>query len=238
MIRNRVISGDRVRDMERDVTHLYVQSFSTSTFSSDSPISSKSAAGVSPNVENIRSKHDGFDSHSEGKYRKHKPPHISPAAREIFKNVAEPEIRYDAAAASARLYHRPTVWISRNFNIFLHMTLFVGKVLVDIITKTEKENRAKRANQLLDLFSNQSPALIKAGQFLSSRSDLLPTVYLEALQKLQDRCPPYPTEQAMKLYEAEINKPFNEVFELESPEPVAAASIGQVWQKTYFFALD
>ena len=106
--------------------------------------------------------------------------------------------------------------------------MFVGKVMLDIITKTEKEHRPKRANQLLELFSNQSPALIKAGQFLSSRSDLLPAVYLEALQKLQDRCPPYPTEQAMRLYEAEINKPFKEVFELVNPEPVAAASIGQV----------
>jgi aarF domain-containing kinase len=68
------------------------------------------------------------------------------------------------------------------------------------------------------------------GQALSSRSDLLPKEYLDALQQLQDRCPAYPTEQAMSLFEQETGNNFEEVIELSSPQPVAAASIGQVYK--------
>jgi aarF domain-containing kinase len=76
----------------------------------------------------------------------------------------------------------------------------------------------------------QSPALIKAGQALASRSDLLPKEYLDTLQSLQDRCPPFATADAEKLFEEELGCKFNDVFELESYEPVAAASIGQVYK--------
>lgn len=78
--------------------------------------------------------------------------------------------------------------------------------------------------------SVQSPALIKAGQALASRSDLLPKEYLDTLQTLQDRCPPFPTIDAERLFEEELGFKFNDVFELESYEPVAAASIGQVYK--------
>lgn len=49
--------------------------------------------------------------------------------------------------------------------------------------------------------------------------------------------PPYPTEQAVQLFEQELGRPFNEVFSLEDDgddlallQPVAAASIGQVYK--------
>jgi predicted unusual protein kinase regulating ubiquinone biosynthesis (AarF/ABC1/UbiB family) len=82
----------------------------------------------------------------------------------------------------------------------------------------------------LNIISAQSPALIKAGQALSSRSDLLPKEYLDALQMLQDRCPPYPNEQAIEMLEKELGRPFDEVFIIENFEPIAAASIGQVYK--------
>lgn len=159
--------------------------------------------------------------------------------REISWKVAEPEVKYDPEAVANRLYNRPSLWIGQNLKIFVPLTIFVGKVLVDIATGKEEAHRPKRANELLGIIGNQSPALIKAGQSLSSRSDLLPSAYLEALQKLQDRCPPYPTSKAMRLYETEMKMKFEDVFELESPEPVAAASIGQVsLPSTSFFSLS
>lgn len=66
------------------------------------------------------------------------------------------------------------------------------------------------------------------GQALASRPDLLPKEYLEELQRLQDRLPPFPKEEAFELVEAELGVPFGDVFLLEEPEPIAAASIGQV----------
>lgn len=70
---------------------------------------------------------------------------------------------------------------------------------------------------------------------MASRSDLLHATYLDALQKLQDRVPPYSTEQAVQLFEQELGRPFGDVFELEDGDlanlqPVAAASIGQVYK--------
>lgn len=48
--------------------------------------------------------------------------------------------------------------------IFVPVTLFVAKVLGDLLLNLEETNRPKRANELLDIISAQSPALIKAGQ--------------------------------------------------------------------------
>jgi predicted unusual protein kinase regulating ubiquinone biosynthesis (AarF/ABC1/UbiB family) len=103
-------------------------------------------------------------------------------------------------------------------------------LIIDILTNNEERNRKLRAKELLDLVSVQSPALIKAGQALASRSDLLPKDYLDSLQKLQDRCPPYPTEQAIKLFESELGVNIDQLIELESNNPIAAASIGQVYK--------
>jgi aarF domain-containing kinase len=108
--------------------------------------------------------------------------------------------------------------------------VFAITVIIDILTNKEEVNRKQRAQELLQLVSVQSPALIKAGQALASRSDLLPKEYLDTLQSLQDRCPPFATADAEKLFEEELGCKFNDVFELESYEPVAAASIGQVYK--------
>lgn len=49
----------------------------------------------------------------------------------------------------------------------------------------EEKNRQMRARQLLGIIGELGPAMIKAGQALSSRPDLLPKEYLDELQKLQ-----------------------------------------------------
>lgn len=58
----------------------------------------------------------------------------------------------------------------------------------------------------------------------------MPKEYLEELQKLQDRVPVFSTKEALALVEAELGVPFADVFVLEDPNPVAAASIGQVYK--------
>ena len=74
------------------------------------------------------------------------------------------------------------------------------------------------------------PAIIKAGQALSSRPDLLPSEYLDELQKLQDEVPTFSNEIAFQIVEEELGMSFDRVFELVEPEPIAAASIGQVYK--------
>ena len=62
---------------------------------------------------------------------------------------------------------------------------------------------------------------------MSSRPDLLPSEYLDELQKLQDDVPRFSNELAFKTVEEELGVAFDDVFELVEEEPVAAASIGQ-----------
>jgi len=143
--------------------------------------------------------------------------------REISWRVAEPEVKYDPIRAQKDLYVKPFQWIRRNIEIFVPMTFFTLSVIGDILTGQEEANRSKRAERILDIISQQSPALIKGGQALASRPDLLPKEYLDALQKLQDRCPAYPTEEALALFERELGFPPEEVFEITQYEPVAAA---------------
>lgn len=127
----------------------------------------------------------------------------SSKVREISWRVAEPEVKYDPAVSSLRLFRQPARWLLRNAQIFIPIAIFIAKVLLDVLLHREEKLRALRASELLRIISSQSPALIKAGQALSSRSDLLPKDYLDALQQLQDRCPPYPNEQAFALFEEE-----------------------------------
>ncbi len=72
------------------------------------------------------------------------------------------------------------------------------------------------------------PSFVKIGQALSSRPDLLPKPYLEALAVLQDRLPSYPTDTAFDVIEEELGRPARELYAEISDEPVAAASLGQV----------
>ncbi len=72
------------------------------------------------------------------------------------------------------------------------------------------------------------PIFVKFGQAVSTRRDLLSTEMADELALLQDRVPPFPTEQAVTKLEEIYGKPVDEVFSRFDREPFAAASIAQV----------
>ncbi|MEW5785504.1 MAG: AarF/UbiB family protein [Bacillota bacterium] len=72
------------------------------------------------------------------------------------------------------------------------------------------------------------PAFVKVGQLLSTRTDLLPPSYINELSRLQEKVPPFPTAKARQILEAELKAPLPLCFKEFDPEPIAAASIGQV----------
>src|SRR5436305_11234189 len=72
--------------------------------------------------------------------------------------------------------------------------------------------------------------MIKLGQFLSSRADLLPQQALDVLGSLQDEVPPAPFSHVKSVVESELNKPLSELFSTFETEATAAASVGQVQQ--------
>lgn len=70
--------------------------------------------------------------------------------------------------------------------------------------------------------------MIKLGQFLSARADLLPERALEVLALLQDEVPPEPFEHVVAVVESELGKPVDELFSVLERKCAAAASLGQV----------
>src|SRR4029077_3515032 len=71
------------------------------------------------------------------------------------------------------------------------------------------------------------PSVIRLGQLLATRPDLLGPEIARGLETLQDRLPPFPEAEARRIVEAELLRPLDEIFSVFGP-PVAAASIAQV----------
>ena len=76
------------------------------------------------------------------------------------------------------------------------------------------------------------PAYIKLGQVLSTRPDLLPQVYIDELEHLQDDVPPMPFEQVESSIEQELHARISKLFESFEQEPLGSASLGQVHAAT------
>lgn len=76
------------------------------------------------------------------------------------------------------------------------------------------------------------PTFIKAGQMMSVRPDVLPQSTLDELQKLQDSVEPFDTPTAIAQIERELGGPLNAFFSSISEEPIAAASLAQVYKAT------
>src|SRR2546423_15239121 len=76
-------------------------------------------------------------------------------------------------------------------------------------------------------FEQMGPSAIKLGQFLATRPDIMGTDIARGLESLQDRLPPFPTADAIRIVQSSLGKPLQTLF-FEFGEPVAAASIAQV----------
>jgi predicted unusual protein kinase regulating ubiquinone biosynthesis (AarF/ABC1/UbiB family) len=88
------------------------------------------------------------------------------------------------------------------------------------------------AKQLAGDLERLGPAYIKLGQLLSTRSDLLPPEYLEALARLQDRVEPFPFADVEQIVQQELGVRLSKGFASFTESPLAAASLGQVHRAT------
>jgi len=104
-----------------------------------------------------------------------------------------------------------------------------GRWFPDLVRPEDWELAHRRgAGRLLDAAEALGGTLIKAGQFASTRPDLLPTPYVEELFSLQDRVPPQPYAVIEEAVARELRRPVPEIFSEFEREPIAAASIAQV----------
>jgi predicted unusual protein kinase regulating ubiquinone biosynthesis (AarF/ABC1/UbiB family) len=94
--------------------------------------------------------------------------------------------------------------------------------------RTRSARYKKIAAQFRMMAIRMGGVMIKVGQFLSSRLDVLPVEITEELSGLQDEVPAEDFEAIRKLAEAELGAPLEDKFERFEPKPLAAASLGQV----------
>ena len=87
---------------------------------------------------------------------------------------------------------------------------------------------APEAQELAQDLESLGPTFIKLGQLLSTRADLLPAPYLEALSKLQDKVEPFSFAEVESIVQSELGVRLSKVFADFEWRPLAAASLGQV----------
>jgi len=95
-----------------------------------------------------------------------------------------------------------------------------------------RQTRSRRYRQIASRFRvmaiRMGGVMIKVGQFLSARLDVLPIEITEELSGLQDEVPPEEFSAIRALVESEFGTSLEEKFESFEPHPLAAASLGQV----------
>jgi predicted unusual protein kinase regulating ubiquinone biosynthesis (AarF/ABC1/UbiB family) len=119
--------------------------------------------------------------------------------------------------------------LARQIDIFVS----AGKLLFFLwwdkaVANNSPKHRNRRAQWLVGTLLDLGPTFIKIGQSLSTRADLLPREYVQALGQLQDRVPEFSAQEAIAVIESELGNSIYALYRDFDHFPLASASIGQV----------
>ena len=139
-------------------------------------------------------------------------------------------MQYNPVAQEELYRQRPwQVW-KRRLTVILALIGFGWQILWDWLAHRTIRNQQKRAVRLREKLTDLGPTFVKLGQILSCRPDLIPPTYLEEFTKFQDQIPPFPSDRAYRVIAEDIGSNCEEIFAYLTPEPIAAASLGQVYK--------
>src|SRR5512133_1970950 len=115
-----------------------------------------------------------------------------------------------------------------NLLAYLNLTEFVARWRRLVRRETSAMVELSQAERMRLVLEELGPTFIKFGQFLSTRSDLLPSNYVAEFAKLQDDVPPFSFAEVDSELRRQFGKDISDLSSSFTPEPLAAASIAQV----------
>ena len=125
--------------------------------------------------------------------------------------------------------------LARKIDIFRAAAKFMLFLWWDsIFPQDSLEHKKNRATWFVNTLIDLGATFIKIGQTLSTRADLLPLEYIEALGTLQDQVPAFSSQEAINMIELELGKPLQCIYKEFEFNPLAAASLGQVHKATLY----
>ena len=140
---------------------------------------------------------------------------------------------YNVEKADSFFNKRPLFVAKRAIQLSKITNAFILKLLIDWRTGNLEKNQPIRAKEALALATQLGPTFIKLGQALSIRTDLIPEAYALELRQLQDQVPPFDNKEAKEVIRRELGVgSISQVFSVISDQPIASASIGQVYKAT------
>ena len=147
-----------------------------------------------------------------------------------FSPAVDRSLQYDARAIASYYRFRPWQTIWRAIAVIWLFGNFILHLYLDKLTNREEINQPKRATELRKIITTLGPTYIKVGQALSTRPDLIRKDFLDELTKLQDQLPPFDNRIAFRILESDLGRSIDEIYREFSPNPIAAASLGQVYK--------
>lgn len=126
-------------------------------------------------------------------------------------------------------YRRIIFFFARVILQLAYWEIFLPRLGFSRLSERSRTDRLRKvAVRFRALAIEMGGVMIKVGQFLSTRVDILPPEFTTELEGLQDEVPAVRFEDLKEVAEIEFNRPLEEVFYHIDENPVAAASIGQV----------
>jgi len=135
--------------------------------------------------------------------------------------------RQQGRQARLKAWTRVQLYVA--FDLFIRVLRYV--VFRGAEGSTRKQGRLQeQALWLRESLIGLGPTFIKIGQALGTRADLLPLEYVKELATLQDQVPAFATAEAFAIIESELGRSVHEAYPEIDSEPIAAASLGQVYR--------